>query len=195
MNATDAAETARLRKIATEGVRAMIALTGDDPDRAGLEDTPRRVIDALIDMTDRPGDPAALLARVFGEGTGSGQMITVGPIPFDSVCEHHLLPFTGRAWVAYIPAGQDVVGLSKLPRLVDHFARRLQVQERLTEQIADAIATHLSPVGVGVKVTSTHSCMAVRGVRKPGAQMTTTALRGVLLTEPAARAEFLDAAR
>lgn len=185
-------DTDLLRKTAEEGVRAMIALTGDNPDRAGVEDTPRRVVDALLDMTDRPGDPATLLGRVFTDTGDANQMVTVGPIEFTSVCEHHLLAFTGQAWVAYIPSNGVVVGLSKLPRLVEHFARRLQVQERLTEQIADAIDTHLDPLGVGVRIVSTHSCMAVRGVRKPEARMTTTALRGAFLESQAARMEFLE---
>jgi GTP cyclohydrolase I len=188
-------DTHLLRKTAEEGVRAMIALTGDNPNRPGVEDTPRRVVDALLDMTDQPGDPADLLGRVFTDIDNGGQMISVGPIEFTSLCEHHLLSFTGQAWVAYIPTDGVVVGLSKLPRLVEHYARRLQVQERMTEQIANAIDQHLKPAGVGVRVVSSHSCMAVRGVRKPGARMTTTALRGALLNDHTARQEFLDTIR
>lgn len=186
-------DTDQLRQIATDGVRAMIALTGDDPTRPGVRETPRRVVDALLDMTDQPGDPEILLGKVFNDVEHASEQITVGPIHFDSVCEHHLLPFTGVAWISYMPAGGSVVGLSKLPRLVDHYARRLQVQERLTEQIAEAIDSHLQPHGVAVKITASHACMAVRGVRKPEAQMTTYAFRGIHAHDSPERGEFLMA--
>jgi GTP cyclohydrolase I len=155
-------------------------------------DTPRRVIDAVLEMTSRPGDPGTLLAKVFDDAGPVDEMVTVGPVEFTSLCEHHLLPFTGRAWLAYIASNGTVVGLSKLARLVEHHARALQVQERLTGAIADDLVEHLRPVGAGVKIAAVHSCMSVRGVRKPGAMMTTIALRGALLDKPAARAEFLS---
>jgi GTP cyclohydrolase I len=119
-------------------------------------------------------------------------MVTVGPIPFYSLCEHHIVPFFGDAWVSYIPKG-TVVGLSKLARVVDAYARRFQVQERLTEQVADAVWTHHDPVGVGVIVRARHLCMEMRGVRKPGAATTTTALRGRYLDDEKVRSEFLGA--
>lgn len=181
-----------LRGTAAAGIRALITLAGEDPDRGGLVDTPRRVIDAVLEMTSRPGDPGALLAKVFDDAGSVDEMVTVGPVEFTSLCEHHLLPFTGRAWVAYIASNGTVVGLSKLARLVEHHARALQVQERLTGAIVDDLVEHLRPVGAGVKIAAVHSCMSVRGVRKPGAMMTTIALRGALLDKPAARAEFLS---
>lgn len=180
-----------LEAVAAEGVKALIRLAGDDPDRSGLVDTPARVVRTIREMTDRPGDPAALLATQFDDAGPVDEMVTVGPVEFTSLCEHHLLPFTGHAWVAYIPGNGSVVGLSKLARLVEHHARQLQVQERLTAAVADDLVTHLDPVGAGVRIVATHSCMTVRGVRKPAAHMTTTALRGALLTKPEARAEFM----
>lgn len=184
------------RTAAEDGVRALLRLMGEDPDREGLRDTPARVVRAYLELAERPGDPRELLARVFGDAAyPADEMVAVGPIEFTSVCEHHLLPFTGNAWIGYIPGGDRVVGLSKLPRLVDHYARRPQVQERLTTQIADAIEGGLAPTGVGVVVRASHSCMGLRGVRKPGAAMTTSVLRGAMRDKPAARAEFLDLCR
>lgn len=186
-------DTDILTRVAEAGVRALIALTGENPDRAGLVDTPARVVRAVLDMTDRPGDPGDLLARTFGDAGPVDEMITLGPVEFTSLCEHHMLPFTGHAWVSYVPHNGVIVGLSKLARLVEHHAHRLQVQERMTNSIADDLMRHLTPRGCGVRVTATHSCMAVRGVRKPGARMTTTALRGVFFDQPETRAEFLAA--
>lgn len=184
------------RDTALEGVRALLRLMGEDPDREGLQDTPARVVKAYLEMADRPGDPEVLLAKTFGDVTfDAEQMIAVGPVEFTSMCEHHLLPFTGRAWVAYIPADGRVVGLSKLPRLVEHIARRPQVQERLTAEIADMLEAHLRPRGVGVVVQATHACMALRGVRKVGAEMTTSALRGYFKERPETRAEFMALTR
>jgi GTP cyclohydrolase I len=176
-----------------DAVVRLLEFLGEDPTRPGLVDTPRRVLDSLAEMTDGyQADPAEHLGVVFPDRCD--EMVVVTGIDFTSLCEHHLLTFSGRATVAYIPDGQ-VVGLSKLARVVDVFAHRLQVQERLTEQIAEAIETHLSPAGVGVVIEATHSCMVCRGVRKPGATMVTSALRGALKDKPAARAEFLTLAR
>lgn len=167
---------------------------GEDPTRPGIIDTPRRVIKAYEELTSGyQVDVAALLDVTFDEQVASNLVVSAG-IPFASLCEHHLLPFTGTVAVGYIPAGGVVVGLSKLARVVEAFARRLQVQERMTEQIAEAIEHHLKPAGVGVVVEASHTCQAMRGVRKPG-WMVTSALRGILMHSPSARAEFLSIAR
>ena len=174
-------------------VRVLLELIGEDPDRPGLIATPRRVVDALVEMTSGYSmDPAALLGVTFPDTCD--EMVVVGPIRFVSLCEHHMLPFTGSATVGYVPDGR-VVGLSKIPRVVVAFAKRLQVQERLTEQIADTINEVLMPKGVGVVIRAHHSCMGVRGVMQPDTVMTTSALRGVMLDKPEARAEFLAFAR
>lgn len=186
-----------LEAAARTGIEALLRLMGEDPAREGLRDTPARVVKAYRELADRPGDPAQLLGTVFRDDVSypTDEMIAVGPIEFVSLCEHHLLPFTGTAWVAYVPNGDGVVGLSKIPRLVEHFAHRPQVQERLTTQIADTLVDHLNPLGVACLISSTHSCMSLRGVRKTGARMVTSVLRGVMKDDPAARAEFLALAR
>jgi GTP cyclohydrolase I len=173
---------------ATDAVVQLLRHIGEDPTRDGLVDTPARVVRALTEMTrGYYDDPAEILARTFD--ITCDEMVVVRRVPFASLCEHHLLRFAGHATVAYIP-GDRVVGLSKLARLVDCFAHRLQVQERMTGQIADAIVEHLDPVGAGVIVTAAHSCMADRGVGK-AADMVTSALRGAMRNEPSARAELL----
>lgn len=172
------------------GVRAMLRLAGRDPDEPGLIDTPDRVLRAWLEQTARPGDPALLL-RVQFDASHYDEMVLVGPIPLASICEHHLLPFTGHAWVGYLPNGGGVVGLSKIARLVEHYARQPQMQERLTAQIAEALEHHLAPVGLGVVVKASHSCMTLRGIGKPGALMTTSSMLGALRDDAAARAEFL----
>lgn len=177
---------------ALDGVRALLASIGEDPTREGLIDTPKRVVKALAEMTAGMNeDPAAALGTVFNETCD--EMVIVTDLPFVSLCEHHLLPFTGTATIGYLPAGR-IVGLSKLGRVLDVYARRLQVQERMTTQIADAIASILLPHGVGVVIEAQHSCMACRGVRKPG-RMITSALRGEMLSDPDTRAEFLAISR
>jgi GTP cyclohydrolase I len=192
----DHANPSTLELTAMDGIAALLRLMGEDPDREGLRDTPARVVKAYVEMADRPGDPATLLGKVFNDVTyPTDEMIVVGPIEFVSMCEHHLLPFTGTAWVAYIPSSAGVVGLSKIPRLVEHFAHRPQVQERLTTQIADTLVEHLTPAGAACVVSSSHSCMALRGVRKPDAKMVTSVLRGAFKDKPEARQEFLALAR
>lgn len=177
---------------AENGIRALLRLMGDDPDRAGLIDTPARVVRAYLELAERPGNPATLLGTVFGDVEyPTDEMIAVGPVEFVSICEHHLLPFTGHAWVGYVPSPAGVVGLSKLARLVDHYARRPQVQERLTTQVADALVEHLDPRGVGCVIRSSHACLGVRGAHKPEAVMVTSVLRGLLKHDPASRAEFM----
>lgn len=174
-------------------MRMLIRHAGGDPNAPGLADTPRRYLDALAELTAAPGDPAELLAVTFTEH--ADQMITVGPVEFVSLCEHHMLPFVGTAWVGYIPSGNRVCGLSKLARLVEHHARRLTMQERIVSGVVADLRKHLSPLGAGCVATAAHSCMGLRGVAKPGARMTTSALDGVLREDDAARAEFLALAR
>lgn len=178
---------------AVGGVRAMLRLAGDDPDRPGLADTPQRVLKAFLELAG--GDPThtieSLLARTFDDVGDVDEVVAVGPISFVSVCEHHLLPFTGTAWVAYKPQDSaTVVGLSKLPRLVELIARRPQVQERMTSQITQALTDHLSPNAACV-IRAHHSCMGLRGVRAASAQMVTSSLRGLFRDDARARAEFL----
>lgn len=182
----------RLRGQALAGVRALLELCGDDPDRDGLADTPRRVVDALLEIcTVTEPEPEALLGRVFDADGLVDQMITVGPVRFASVCEHHLMPFTGHAWIAYLPAGPQVVGLSKFARLVGYYAARLQVQERLTRQVAAAIEKHAPVSGCAVQVVGSHACMSARGAGQPEAMMVTSDLRGPFREDPQVRAEFL----
>lgn len=181
-----------LEKTALEGIKALIQLVDDNPNREGVFETPYRVIKAYKEMCSKPGDPKVLLSKTF-KVDDADSMIAVGPISFSSLCEHHLLPFTGQAWVAYIPAEGEgkVVGLSKLPRLVHHFAQRLQVQERLTQQITGSLEEHLTPLGSACLIKSSHSCMGLRGVRTPEASMITSSLTGVFRDEPEVRAEFM----
>ena len=172
----------------TDAVRRLLQFVGEDPARDGLIDTPARVVKAWAEMTaGYRQDPASVLCRTFD--VPYDEMVVVRAVPFVSLCEHHVLPFTGTCTIGYVP-GDRVVGLSKLARLVDVFARRLQVQERLTSQIAEAIERHLAPEGVGVVVRAEHSCMACRGVSKK-AEMVTSVLLGVMRSVPEARAEFL----
>jgi GTP cyclohydrolase I len=173
------------------GVRAMLELADDDPDRPGLVDTPERFLKAWLELTERPGIPKLLLATTFDDADQApDEMVVVGPVPFTSVCEHHLLPFEGWAFMAYIPGHRGVVGLSKLPRLLEHYARRPQVQERLTAQITSALDEYVEPLGSACVVRATHTCATMRGVRKP-APMTTSSLTGVFRENASARAEFL----
>jgi GTP cyclohydrolase IA len=175
-------------------IRILLEESGDDDDRPGLLETPARAAKAWAEyMVGYSIEPADLL-KCFEDGAENyDQMVLVKDIPFYSTCEHHLAPFFGTATVAYIPNGR-VVGLSKINRLVDAFARRLQVQERLTGQIADALGEHLKPVGVGVIVKARHLCIEARGVGQQGHHTVTSALRGALLNDPSARAEFFNLA-
>jgi len=173
-------------------VREILEAVGEDPDRDGLQATPARVAKMYAEIfAGLHDDPRRHLNVTFE--AGHDEMVMVKDIPLYSVCEHHLLPWIGRAHVAYIPSDDGrITGLSKVARLVDGFARRPQVQERLTTQIADAIDEVLQPRGVLVVVEAEHLCMAMRGVRKPGAVTTTSAVRGLFKTNPASRAEALD---
>ncbi|WP_040158678.1 GTP cyclohydrolase I FolE [Nigerium massiliense] len=172
-------------------VREILLGIGEDPDRDGLRDTPARVARACDELfAGLTSDPAELLATTFD--IHHEEMVLVKDIELVSVCEHHLLPFTGVAHVAYIPSKDGrVTGLSKLARLVDVYARRPQVQERLTGEIADALVTHLRPQGAMVVVEAEHQCMTMRGVRKPGSKTVTSAVRGGL-RNPATRAEAMS---
>lgn len=174
-------------------VREILLAIGEDPDREGLLETPRRVADAYAELfSGLHDDPTHHLRVTFDEQ--HNEMVVLRDIPFASVCEHHLLPFTGYAHIGYIPEGR-IVGLSKLARLVDGFARRPQVQERMTSEIADAIMQELQPDGCGVVIEAVHTCMTIRGVRKPGSAMITSAMRGGFRRRAATRAEFLDILR
>lgn len=172
-------------------VREILAAIGEDPDRDGLLDTPARVARLYAETCGGIHEhPARHLTVTFD--AGHDEMIMVRDIPLYSLCEHHLVPFYGRAHVAYIPSTDGrVTGLSKLARLVDGFSRRPQVQERLTTQVADAIEAGLSPRGVLVVVEAEHMCMSMRGIRKPGASTVTSAVRGVFRDDPATRAEAM----
>ncbi len=174
-------------------VRQLLAALGEDPDREGLLDTPRRVARMYRELfAGLTTDPAVHLQRVFTEQYD--EIVLLRNIDFYSLCEHHLLPFQGKAHVAYLPDGK-VVGLSKLARTVDAFARRPQVQERMTCQIADALMEHLNPKGAAVVVEAEHLCMKMRGVQKPNGVMVTSAVRGVFRSDPAARAEVMELIR
>lgn len=176
---------AALRK----AVRDIIRAIGEDPEREGLLETPRRVADMYMEVfSGLRQDPTDVL-RV-GFEVGHQEMVLVRDIPFYSMCEHHFLPFHGVAHIGYIPNGR-VVGLSKLARALEIVARRPQLQERLTSQLADAIMTALEPAGVGVVVKAEHLCMTMRGIKKPGSLTVTSAMRGVFRREAATRAEFM----
>jgi len=171
-------------------VERMLVAIGEDPQREGLRDTPRRVAEMYRELfSGLNEDPAEHLNVDFTEKYD--EMVILRDIPFHSMCEHHLLPFVGKAHVAYLPRGK-VVGLSKLARIVESFARRPQLQERLTSQIADLLMTRLDARGVGVILEATHTCMTIRGVRKPGAVMVTSAMLGIFRSNQATRSEAIN---
>ena len=177
-------------KMSQEHVRAMIAAIGDDPNREGVLDTPNRVVKSWSEVFKGYNqDPADILKTSFS-GDGYQQMVILKDIEMYSTCEHHMLPFIGKAHVAYIPKNR-VVGLSKLARLVECFSRRLQIQERLTKQIADSIQKVLDPIGVGVIIEAKHFCMMARGVNKQNSQMITSELIGAM-KEDKVRQEFFS---
>jgi GTP cyclohydrolase I len=179
------------RREAEGHVRELLRLLGDDPTREGLLETPARYVRALEEHFAGYGqNPEVYLDRTFEEVQGYDELVLVSDIEVYSHCEHHMVPFVGKAHVGYIPNGR-VVGLSKLARVVDVFAKRLQVQEKLTAQIAHAIEETLSPHGVAVVLQCQHFCMCYRGVRKPGSWTTTSRLRGIFLKDSAARMELL----
>jgi GTP cyclohydrolase I len=179
------------RSAAEEAVRTLMRWAGDDPHREGLADTPQRVVDAYRDwFSGYQIDPAAYLRRTFEEVAGYDEMIVLRDISFESHCEHHIAPMIGRVHIGYLPADK-VVGISKLARVVDGYARRLQVQEKLTAQIADCIAEVLKPRGVGVVVDAAHECMTTRGVHKRSVSMVTSRMIGSFRSDARTRSEFL----
>ena len=174
-----------------EAVRTLIRWAGDDPDREGLLDTPARVARAWKEYASGYGeDPSHHLSRTFEEVGGYDEIVLLKDVPFQSHCEHHLAPIIGKAAIAYLP-GDRVVGISKLARVLHGFARRLQVQERLTAQVADTIWEHLKPQGVAVVIEASHACMTARGVGTPGVMMTTSRMMGVFRQDERSRREVL----
>lgn len=175
-----------------EAVRVLLRWAGDDPSREGLIDTPARVRRAFQEyFAGYQQDPAVYLARTFEDVEGYDDMVVLRDIHFVSFCEHHLAPFSGRAHVAYLPE-KRIVGISKLARVVDIFARRLQVQEKLTQQIANTLESVLAPKGVGVMIEAVHQCMTNRGVHKHGVSMVTSTMRGAFRDNLSTRKEFLS---
>ena len=174
-----------------EAVRTLIRWAGDDPDREGLLDTPARVARAWREYAaGYADDPAVHLARTFEEVGGYDEIVLLKDIPFQSHCEHHMAPIIGKASIAYLPRDK-VVGISKLARVLHGYARRLQVQERLTAQVADCICAHLEPKGVAVVIEASHACMSARGVNTPGVMMTTSRMMGIFRSDERSRREVL----
>ncbi|QGZ33980.1 GTP cyclohydrolase I FolE [Stappia indica] len=176
-------------------VRTLLAWTGDDPEREGLLDTPKRVAKAYEEIfSGYFQDPAEHLKRTFEDVGGYDDIVLVRGIPFFSHCEHHMLPFVGEAHVAYYPS-EGVVGLSKIARVIDIFAKRLQTQENLTAQVVDAIDTHLAPRGIAVMIEAEHQCMTMRGVQKQGVTTITTQFTGVFRDDPSEQVRFMSLVR
>jgi len=176
---------------AMEAVRTLIAWAGDNPDREGLKDTPKRVINAYREwFRGYDEDPAEVLSRVFEDVSGYDDMVILREIDVESHCEHHIAPFLGKAWVAYLPTDK-VVGISKLVKVVEIFAKRLQTQETMTAQIADAIEDSLKPRGCAVMIDAVHQCMSTRGVHHPDVSTITTQFTGEFKTNPALQDRFL----
>jgi GTP cyclohydrolase I len=192
VGANDTAQRPRpSREQALEAVRTLIAWSGDDPDRAGVTDTPQRVVDAYGEWFEGYDvEVADVLARTFEDVEGYDDIVMLRDIEVESHCEHHMAPFLGKAYVAYAP-GAKVVGISKLARVVEIFARRLQNQETLTRQIADAINEHLAPQGVAVLIDARHQCMTTRGVHHRNVSTLTSSFTGVFKTDAALQARFL----
>ncbi|WP_411817923.1 GTP cyclohydrolase I FolE [Hyphococcus sp. DH-69] len=191
MAATHRERTEEERERAKEAVRELIRWVGDDPDREGLRDTPRRVVDAYLEYFQGYEQcPEEYLTRTFEQVGGYDEIVLLRDIPFHSHCEHHMAPIIGKAHVAYLPTDK-VVGISKLARVVQAYAKRLQVQERLTAEIADCIQKVLEPQGVAVVVEATHACMTCRGVETPGVTMTTSRMMGVFRQDDKARSEVI----
>ena len=181
------------KKKIREAVRLLLEGIGEDPDREGLRETPDRVARMYEEIFGQgEQEPHAALGKKFDEK--HHEVVLVKDIPFFSICEHHLMPFFGKAHVAYIPNGH-IVGISKLARVVESFARRPQVQERMTSQIADALVSNLEPRGVIVVIEAEHLCMSMRGVRKPGARTVTSAVRGIFRTSARTRSEAMSLVR
>lgn len=179
------------REEAEAAVRTLIRWAGDDPKREGLVDTPRRVVDAWREYCrGYHADPEEILGRTFEETEGYDEMVVLRDMRFESHCEHHLAPIIGRAHVGYLP-DRRVIGISKLARLVDVYAKRLQIQEKMTAQIANTLVSTLQPKGVGVVIEAAHQCMTTRGVHKPGVVMVSSRMLGAFRTDASTRREFL----
>ena len=179
------------REDALDAVRTLLRWAGEDPQREGLLETPKRVVDAYTDwFSGYSVDPREYLSRTFEETGGYDEMVVLRDIEFESHCEHHMAPIIGRAHVGYLPTGK-VVGISKLARVVDVFARRFQVQEKMTSEIARCIDDVLQPIGVGVVIEAVHECMTTRGVHKRGVSMVTSQMLGSFRDDARTRAEFL----
>ncbi|MGC1711665.1 MAG: GTP cyclohydrolase I FolE [Methyloceanibacter sp.] len=179
------------REEAEEAVRTLIAYAGDDPDREGLRETPRRVTSAYDEFfSGYREDPLEVLSRTFDEVAGYDDIVMLRDIELNSHCEHHMIPFIGKAHVAYFPTDR-VVGISKLARVVDVFAHRLQTQETMTAQIAETIDKALKPKGVAVMIEAVHQCMSIRGVKKPDVATITTQFTGIFKEDPAQQARFM----
>ena len=175
-----------------QALRTIIRWSGDDPDRDGLAETPARVARAMEEFFGGYGqDPGQILRKTFEEVEGYDEMVVLRGVRFESHCEHHLAPIIGQTWIAYVPRGR-VVGISKLARVVEAYARRLQIQEKMTAQIANTINDVLKPEGVGVVVKATHHCMTTRGVHKPGSDLVTSRMLGCFRENPLTRQEFLS---
>jgi len=184
-------ESKKMNKTKIErGVRLLLEGIGEDPDRSGIRATPRRVADMFEEILGGTDEDATRNLRPI-ESEKHDEMVLIKNMPLYSMCEHHLLPFAGVAHVAYIPRNGRIVGLSKIARVVDAFSRRLQVQERLTKQIADLLDEHLKPLGVMVVIEAEHMCMSMRGAKKPRAITVTSAVRGSFRNKPATRAEAM----
>jgi GTP cyclohydrolase I len=180
------------REEAMDAVRTLIAWAGDDPRREGVIDTPKRVVDAYSEWFEGyRADPAKELSRIFEDVQGYDDIVFLKNIEVESHCEHHMAPFLGKAYVAYMPTNR-VVGISKLARVVEIFAKRLQTQETMTQQITDAICDSLKPAGVAVLIDAEHQCMTTRGVHHRDVSTITTQFRGVFKTDPHLRQRFLD---
>lgn len=180
------------REEAENAIRTLLRWAGDDPRREGLIDTPKRVVKAFEEMfSGYDTDPREILSRTFTEVGGYDEMVVLRDISFESHCEHHMMQFTGKAHVAYLP-DRKIVGISKLARLVDAYSKRLQVQEKLTSQIANALNDILQPKGVAVVVEAVHQCMAARGVHKPGVVMQTSKMLGRFRSDARTRQEFFS---
>lgn len=192
VKANDEIKTLRpSREEAEAAVRTLIRWAGDDPDREGLVGTPDRVVRSYEEFfAGYDEDPVAMLERTFEETDGYDEMVVLRDIRLESHCEHHMVPIIGKAHVAYLP-GKRVVGISKLARVIEVYAKRLQIQEKLTAQVANTLQTVLQPRGVAVVIEAAHQCMTTRGIRKPGVTMVTSRMLGAFRDDPRTRAEFL----